>query len=54
MKTYKTVILPVVLYVCKTWSLTLMEEHRSRLFKNKALRNGKYYVTGKTAYLGAP
>jgi hypothetical protein len=25
---YKTVILPVALYVCETWSLTLREEHR--------------------------
>ena len=27
-KTYKTIILPVVLYDCETWSLTLREEHR--------------------------
>jgi sorting nexin-29 len=27
-KTYKTMILPVVLYGCKTWSLTLMDEQR--------------------------
>jgi hypothetical protein len=27
-KTYKTVILPLVLYCCETWSLTLREEHR--------------------------
>jgi hypothetical protein len=27
-KIYKTVILPVVLYGCGTWSLTLREEHR--------------------------
>jgi hypothetical protein len=30
-KIYKTVILPVVLYGCKTWSLTLGEEHRLRV-----------------------
>ena len=36
-KTYKT-ILPVVLYGCETWSLTLREEHRLRLFENKVLR----------------
>jgi hypothetical protein len=29
---YKTIILPVVLYGCETWSLTLREEHRLRLF----------------------
>jgi sorting nexin-29 len=31
-KIYKTVILPVVLYGCETWSLTLREEHRLRIF----------------------
>jgi hypothetical protein len=35
---YKTIILPVILYGCKTWSLTLREEHRLRVFKNKVLR----------------
>jgi hypothetical protein len=35
---YKTVILPVVLYGCKTWSLTLREEHRLRVFENRMLR----------------
>jgi hypothetical protein len=34
---YKTIILPVVLYACDTWSLTLREEHRLRVFKNRAL-----------------
>ena len=36
--TNKTIILPVVLYGCETWSLTLREEHRLRLFENKVLR----------------
>ncbi|KAJ4439157.1 hypothetical protein ANN_15114, partial [Periplaneta americana] len=36
---YKTVILPVVLYGCETWTLTLREEHRLRVFENKVLRN---------------
>ena len=36
--TYKTIILPVVLYGCETWSLTLIEEHRLRVFENKVLR----------------
>jgi len=31
-------MLPVVLYGCKTWSLTLREEHRLRVFENRALR----------------
>jgi hypothetical protein len=37
-KIYKTIILPVILYVCETWSLTLWEEHRLRVFENRALR----------------
>jgi hypothetical protein len=37
-KIYKTVILPVVQYGCKTWSLTLREEHRLRVFENRMLR----------------
>ena len=36
--TYKTIILPVVLYGCETWSLMLREEHRLRVFENKVLR----------------
>jgi hypothetical protein len=35
---YKTIILPVVLYGCKTWSLTLREEHRLGEFENKVLK----------------
>jgi hypothetical protein len=35
---YKTIILPVVLYGCKTWSLTSREEHRLREFENRVLR----------------
>ena len=30
-------ILPVVLYGCETWSLTLGEEHRLRVFENRVL-----------------
>jgi hypothetical protein len=37
-KIYKTVILTVVLYGCETWSVTLREEHRLRVFKNRVLR----------------
>jgi len=37
-KIYRTVILPVVLYRCETWSLTLREEHRLRVFENRVLR----------------
>ena len=35
---YRTIILPVVLYGCETWSLTLREEHRLRVFENRVLR----------------
>jgi hypothetical protein len=35
---YKTVILPVVLYGCETWFLTLREEYRLRVFENRVLR----------------
>jgi hypothetical protein len=35
---YKTIILPVVPYGCETWSLTLREEHRLRVFENRVLR----------------
>ena len=31
---YRTIILPVVLYGCETWLLTLREEHRLRVFEN--------------------
>jgi hypothetical protein len=31
------IILPVVLYVCEAWSLTLRQEHRLRLFENRVL-----------------
>jgi hypothetical protein len=34
---YKTIILRVVLYGCETWSLTLREEHRQRVFENRVL-----------------
>jgi hypothetical protein len=36
--TYKKLILPVVLYGCETWSLTLSEKHRLRVFENRVLR----------------
>jgi hypothetical protein len=35
---YKTTILPVVLYGCETWSLTLREEHRLGVVENRVLR----------------
>ena len=38
MKIYRIIILPVVLYGCETWSLTLREERRLRVFENRVLR----------------
>jgi hypothetical protein len=38
MRIYKAIILPVILYGCETWSLTLWEEHRLRVFENKVLK----------------
>jgi hypothetical protein len=37
-KIYKTVILPVVLYGCETWSLASREEHRLKVLENTVLR----------------
>jgi hypothetical protein len=37
-KIYRRAILPVVLYGYETWSLTLREEHRLRVFENRVLR----------------
>ena len=37
-KIYRTIILPVVLYDCETWSLTLREERRLCVFENRVLR----------------
>jgi len=37
-KIYRTIILPVVLYGCETWSLTLREGRRVRMFENRVLR----------------
>ena len=34
----KTIILPVVLYGCEAWSLTLREECRLRVFENRILK----------------
>jgi hypothetical protein len=50
-RVYKTIILPVVLYGCETWSLTLREEQRLRVFENRLLRKifgpKRDEVTGK-------
>ena len=50
-KIYRTIILPVVLYESETWSLTLREERRLRVFENRVLREvfgpKRDEVTGK-------
>ena len=49
-KIHRTIILPVVLYGCETWSLTLREETKLRVFENMVLRRifgpKRYEVTG--------
>ena len=37
-KIYRTIILPVVLYGCEAWSLTLREERKLRVFENIVLK----------------
>jgi len=37
-KIYRTVIFPVVLYRCETWSPTVSEKHRLRVFEKRVLR----------------
>jgi len=37
-KIHRTIIFPVVLYGCETWSLTLKEKCRLKVFENKVLR----------------
>ena len=50
-KIYRTIIFPVVLYVCETWSLTVREERRFRVFENRVLRRifgpNRVEVTGE-------
>ena len=43
-KMYRTIILHVVLYGCETWSLTLREERKLRVFENMVL--GEYLDLG--------
>jgi len=37
-KIYRIIILPIVLHGCETWSVTLREERRLRVFENRVLR----------------
>jgi len=43
-KICRTMTLPVVLYGCKTWSLTLREELRMRVFENRVLRRTVWHM----------
>jgi hypothetical protein len=45
-KIYETIILPVILYGCETWSLTLREEHRLRVLR-RIFGPTRDEVTGK-------
>jgi len=55
-KIYRTIILPVVLYGCETWSLTLREERKLRVFENMVLRRifgpKRDEITGEWRKLG--
>jgi len=37
-KIYRTIILPIVCHGCETWSLTLREDYKLRVFKNRVLK----------------
>jgi hypothetical protein len=51
---HKTIILPVVLYGYKTWSLTWMVEHRLRVFENRVLRWIYLFTFRKSEYSFIP
>ena len=38
-KIYRSIILPVVLYGCETWSLKMRAERMLRVFQNRAMRS---------------
>jgi hypothetical protein len=37
-KLYKTAVLLVPLYMCKTWPLTLIEDNKSTVFQKRVLK----------------
>ena len=41
-------MLPILLYGCKTWSLTLIEENSLKVFENKGLRKMKLQENGES------
>jgi hypothetical protein len=51
-KIYTIIILPVVLYGCETWSLTVSEDHRFSVCENSVLRRGrKWQETGEDSIM---
>jgi hypothetical protein len=48
--TFKTIILPVVLHGCKTWSQTVREEHKLRVFEKKV--SGRIFGPKRTEVTG--
>jgi hypothetical protein len=47
-RTYRTIILPVVLYGCENWSVLLRKEYRLKVFENRVLRRITEPQWGKT------
>jgi hypothetical protein len=43
-KVYRIIVLPVVLYGCETWSLTLRKECRLRMLRAREQRSGEKYI----------
>ena len=41
-KIHRTIILPVVVYGCETWSLTLREERKLRVFENRGVEENNW------------
>jgi hypothetical protein len=54
-KIHITIMLPVISYGCETWSLTLREEHRLRVFENRVLKKvlgpKRYEVTSREDHI---
>jgi hypothetical protein len=49
-KIIRTIILPIILYGCETWSITLREERRLRVFENRVLR--RVFGPGRDEVIG--
>jgi hypothetical protein len=46
-KIYRTIILPIVLYGCETWSLTLREGRKLRVFENMVFEENIWTLEGR-------